>query len=326
MHSTRQATRQGGVPFPPDPNPHKPRLVAPPGSWDSHFHIFGSPAAPIEHWLRISSAIGIDRGGVVMPGMHGSDPNVALDAIARADGRIRGMIRADSQPSTTRRASSISEGALLRLQPSFTRRRYDRSMSTRMLFATLALLATTFGLATATAAAPLRVDRDRSVAGFTIKHLFLSRVHGTMKIVSVDMPLKPDSVVPLSVDAVIDVGSVNTSERDRDSDLRSSDWFNVERYPTMHFVSSHVDPLPKPNQFRVTGTLSLHGVSRDVTLDVTASSAKRDEHGVVHRAYTATANFDRRDFGLDAYTSGGGTLLVGTGVAVTINLEMIEAE
>jgi predicted TIM-barrel fold metal-dependent hydrolase len=102
------------IPFPPDPNPHPPKLVAPPGSWDTHFHIFGPPhrfpyaegrrytppAAPIEHWLKISSAIGIERGFVVTPSVHDLDPAVTLDAIARSDGRVRGMIRADSSMTT----------------------------------------------------------------------------------------------------------------------------------------------------------------------------------------------------------------------------------
>jgi polyisoprenoid-binding protein YceI len=197
-------------------------------------------------------------------------------------------------------------------------------MPLRVRCATLALFVLTYGLATA--ATPLRLDRDHSVAGFTIKHLLLSRVHGTMKIVSVDMSLRPDSAVPLTVDAVIDPGSVNTSERDRDRDLRSAEWFDVERFPTIHFVSSRVDPAPKANQFRVTGTLTMHGVSRDVTLDVTAAAAKRDDRGLAHHDFTATTNFDRRDFGLNAYTSGGGTLLVGTAVAVTIQLDMFEGE
>jgi predicted TIM-barrel fold metal-dependent hydrolase len=98
------------IPFPPDPNPKKPRTAVPPGSWDSHFHIFGPPdrfpyaesrrytppTAPIEHWLRISTAIGIERGFVVTPSVHDLDPAVTLDAIARSDGRIRGMVRANA--------------------------------------------------------------------------------------------------------------------------------------------------------------------------------------------------------------------------------------
>jgi predicted TIM-barrel fold metal-dependent hydrolase len=107
---TTTHTSHKDIPFPPDPNPKKPRVPVPPGSWDSHFHIFGPPdrfpyadsrrytppTAPIEHWLSVSAAIGIERGFVVTPSVHDLDPAVTLDAIARSDGRIRGMIRANS--------------------------------------------------------------------------------------------------------------------------------------------------------------------------------------------------------------------------------------
>jgi predicted TIM-barrel fold metal-dependent hydrolase len=107
---TTTDTTHADIPFPPDPNPHKPKLKVPPGSWDSHFHIFGPPhrfpyaesrrysppTAAIEHWLAISSAIGIERGFVVTPSVHDLDPAVTLDAIARAGGRIRGMVRANA--------------------------------------------------------------------------------------------------------------------------------------------------------------------------------------------------------------------------------------
>jgi predicted TIM-barrel fold metal-dependent hydrolase len=103
-------TSHADIPFPPDPNPRKPRVPVPPGSWDSHFHVFGPPdrfpyaesrrytppAAPIEHWLSVMSALGIERGFLVTPSVHDLDPAVTLDAIARADGRIKGMIRANS--------------------------------------------------------------------------------------------------------------------------------------------------------------------------------------------------------------------------------------
>ena len=74
------------VTFPPDPNPRKPRLVAPPGSWDTHFHVYAPhlfpfaekrrytpPAAPVEHYLQINSAIGLQRGVIVQPSVHGTN-------------------------------------------------------------------------------------------------------------------------------------------------------------------------------------------------------------------------------------------------------------
>jgi hypothetical protein len=96
--TTTHTTHQD-IPFPPDPNPRKPRLAVPPGSW--HFHVFGPPhrfpyaesrrysppTAPIEHWLSVSSAIGIERGFVVTPSVHDLDP-----AAERYRGRISGSL------------------------------------------------------------------------------------------------------------------------------------------------------------------------------------------------------------------------------------------
>jgi predicted TIM-barrel fold metal-dependent hydrolase len=100
------------VTFPPDPNPHKPRLIAPPGSWDTHFHVYAPhlfpfaekrrytpPAAPVEHYLQINSAIGLERGVIVQPSVHGTDTAVTVDAVAKSNGRLVGMIR--SAPNLT---------------------------------------------------------------------------------------------------------------------------------------------------------------------------------------------------------------------------------
>lgn len=93
------------VNFPPDPNPKKPRLVAPPGSWDTHFHVWAPhlfpfaekrrytpPAAPIEHYLKVAKAIGLERGVIVQPSVHANKTDVVVDAIAKSNGRLLGMI------------------------------------------------------------------------------------------------------------------------------------------------------------------------------------------------------------------------------------------
>jgi 2-pyrone-4,6-dicarboxylate lactonase len=98
------------VNFPPDPNPKTPKLKAPPGSWDTHFHVWGPPqlfpyaekrnhtppAAPIEHYLAVARVLGLERGVMVQPNAHGTDTRVTLDAIQKSGGRLRGMIRADT--------------------------------------------------------------------------------------------------------------------------------------------------------------------------------------------------------------------------------------
>ena len=102
------------VNLPPDPNPRALSFAPPPGTWDTHFHVYGPPqvfpyadqrlytppAAPIEHYLALAAAIGIERGVLVQPNVHGSDPGVTLDAIAKAQGRLRGLIKADASLST----------------------------------------------------------------------------------------------------------------------------------------------------------------------------------------------------------------------------------
>jgi len=96
------------VTFPPDPNPSMPRLVAPPGSWDTHFHVYAPhlfpfaekrrytpPAAPVEHYLQINSALGLERGVIVQPSVHGTNTAVTEHAVASSNGRLVGMIRCD---------------------------------------------------------------------------------------------------------------------------------------------------------------------------------------------------------------------------------------
>lgn len=99
--------------MPPDPNPRKPSFAPPPNSCDTHFHIFGPPekfsfastrqytppAAPLDHYLNMSAVIGIERGVVVQPSVHGLDNSVTLDAIEKSGGRFRGVARVDDKAS-----------------------------------------------------------------------------------------------------------------------------------------------------------------------------------------------------------------------------------
>ncbi len=95
------------VPLPPDPNTRRPRLQAPPGSWDTHFHAFGSPhllpydakrpytppSAPVEHWFGMAGVLGIERGVMVQPVVHGYDNAQVLHTLRRGGGRLRAIVR-----------------------------------------------------------------------------------------------------------------------------------------------------------------------------------------------------------------------------------------
>lgn len=121
--NSRSSTAAGATPapsgrdprwvcFPPDPNPRRPRLKLPAGAWDTHFHAVGpphlfpydeahqpffSPAAPIEHYLKVAAVLGFERGVVVHPTFHGRDNAVTLDAIRKSDGRLRGIVIAAAE-------------------------------------------------------------------------------------------------------------------------------------------------------------------------------------------------------------------------------------
>ena len=130
--------------FPPDPNPRKPRFVVPPGSWDTHLHVYAPhlfpfaekrraipPAAPVEHYLKISSAIGLQRGVIVQPSVHGNSTEVVLDAVAKSEGRLRGMIIA--KPTlTANQVKALHAGGVCGLR--FTARRKQGNSFDRELF------------------------------------------------------------------------------------------------------------------------------------------------------------------------------------------------
>ncbi len=111
--------------MPPDPNPRKPRITPPPNSCDTHFHVFGPPeifpfastrqytppAAPIEHYLSMLAVIGIDRGVVVQPSVHGYDNTATLDAIAKTGGRLRGVARVNDT-TTPGELKRLHEGGI----------------------------------------------------------------------------------------------------------------------------------------------------------------------------------------------------------------------
>jgi 2-pyrone-4,6-dicarboxylate lactonase len=111
--------------MPPDPNPQKPKFKAPPGTCDTHCHIFGPPqvfpyserrrytppAAPLEHYLMMLDVIAVDRGIVVQPNVHDTDNRVSIDAIARSNGRLRGVGRIDDD-TTEKELAAMHEGGI----------------------------------------------------------------------------------------------------------------------------------------------------------------------------------------------------------------------
>ena len=166
-----------------------------------------------------------------------------------------------------------------------------------------------------------RIDPGHSTAEFSVRHLIVTNVKGTVPIKSGSVQTNAGSAVPISVSATLDVSALDTKNGDRDSDLRSPRWFDVAQYPTIVFTSTKISGTG--DAFTIVGDLTIHGVTKSVTLEAKALGSMTDARGNQHIGYEATTSFDRRDFGMTYMGQNGGALIAGTGVSITIDVEAI---
>jgi polyisoprenoid-binding protein YceI len=168
------------------------------------------------------------------------------------------------------------------------------------------------------------IDPDHSNVGFKVKHLMVSNVKGNFDKHTGTVEINDKDITKSRVEVSIDTASINTNVQKRDEHLRSADFFDVAKYPTMTFVSKKVAKAGK-NRLKVTGDLTLHGVTRQVVLDVEPlSKESKDPWGNIRRGTTASTRIDRKDFGL-TWNKGleTGGVLVGDEVLITLEIEMI---
>ncbi len=169
------------------------------------------------------------------------------------------------------------------------------------------------------------IDSDHSNVGFKVRHLMVSNVKGSFEKHTGTVEIDDKDITKSKVEVSIDTNSINTNVQKRDEHLRSADFFNVVKFPTMTFVSKKVATAGKDN-LKVTGDLTLHGVTRQVVLDVEGlSKESKDPWGNMRRGATATTTINRKDFGLvwnKALETGG--VAVGEEVTITLEIEMIK--
>ena len=135
------------------------------------------------------------------------------------------------------------------------------------------------------------IDAARSKAQFTVTHIWVEHVTGTIPIKSGSVTLAPGSIIPTSATAVLDATKLQTDEPDRDAQLRSSDFFDVQKFPTWTFTSTSIAPHGA-NAFTMDGNLTIHGITQPEHLSVTVSG------DAAHPVYHATAQIDRHAFGM----------------------------
>jgi len=170
-----------------------------------------------------------------------------------------------------------------------------------------------------------QIDPNHSAAQFAVKHLAISTVRGAFTKVNGTVQLDDKDISKSSVEVIIDAASVDTRVPNRDKDLRSDHFFDVEKYPTITFKSTKVEQT-EPGKLKVTGDLTIHGVTKPVVLDVEGpTAAVKDPWGNQRAAANATTKINRQDYGVKwNATMDGGGLVVGDDVAITIDVEMTQ--
>jgi polyisoprenoid-binding protein YceI len=184
-------------------------------------------------------------------------------------------------------------------------------------------------LAVATVAASAQVskwqiDPAHSEADFTIKHMGISNVHGRFGNVSGVLTLDEKDITKSTVNATIDISTVDTGVAQRDTHLKSPDFFDVAKYAQMTFASKSLSNAN--GQLQLTGDLTIHGVTKTVTLALDGPSKEQvDPYGKTRRGFSATTTIHRQDFGLtwNGNLKSGDTVL-GDDVKVELDIELIK--
>lgn len=169
------------------------------------------------------------------------------------------------------------------------------------------------------------IDTTHSSVQFTIRHLVISKVRGAFKTWQGVIDFDPEDAGASKVAARIEAASIDTREAKRDDHLRSADFFDVEKFPELTFDSKKVDK--DGDKLRITGDLTIHGVTRSVELDAEFGGIGKDPWGNERIAFEARTSVNRKDFGLgwNQVLEAGG-VLVGEQVEITLDVQAIKAK
>jgi polyisoprenoid-binding protein YceI len=178
--------------------------------------------------------------------------------------------------------------------------------------------------ASAFAADTFVVDRNHSEAIFQVRH-FVSRVSGKFDDFAGTISVDRENPAASSVEFTIKSASINTGVADRDKHLRSADFFEAEKFPELSFKSTAIKPSSRKDVYDVTGTFTMHGVTKTITLPVEFLGFIKDPQGNERAGFTAHTTLNRKDYGVSwnrALEAGGA--LLSDDVGITVNIEAIK--
>ena len=169
------------------------------------------------------------------------------------------------------------------------------------------------------------IDTSHSAIRFTVRHLVIAKVHGQFTKFAGAISLDDADPTRSSVAVEIDAASVDTREEKRDAHLRSADFLDVEKFPTLTFKSTKVE-LEGGKVARLVGDLTIHGVTKSVVLEVEDQGRAKDPWGGERAGFEAKTRINRKDYGLQwnvALEAGG--VLVGENIDITLEVEALAA-
>ncbi len=168
-----------------------------------------------------------------------------------------------------------------------------------------------------------KIDPMHSAAEFSIRHMGISNVHGRFAGANGEIMFDSANLDKSSVKATIDMTTVDTGVAQRDNHLKSADFFEVTKYPTMTFASKSI--AKSGDGYAITGDLTMHGVTKQVVLTMDPPSKEQDMGKQVRRGFDATTSIHRQDFGLNWNgTLKSGDAMLGDDVKVTLEVEAVK--
>ncbi len=170
-----------------------------------------------------------------------------------------------------------------------------------------------------------QIDPSHSAAQFTVRHMMISNVKGEFGKVAGSVQYDPADPSKTAIEATIDAASINTRVENRDKHLKSADFFDVEKYPTLTFKSKRVES-GGAGKLKLIGDLTMHGTTKEVALAVEGPTpAIKDQRGNLHMGASASTTVNRKDWGLTWNSAlDGGGVVVGDEVAIVIDVELIK--
>ncbi len=165
------------------------------------------------------------------------------------------------------------------------------------------------------------LDASHSSVDFTIRHMMIAKVKGTFHTFNAEIEADADDLTTASINFEVDLASIDTRNEDRDNHLRSGDFFEIEKHPKMTFKATNIKKTGS-DTYDLTGDLTIRGVTRQETFNVTYEGAGKDPWGNEKAGFSAEGKINRSDYGLtyNAVLETGG-VLIGDEVKVSLEIE-----